>query len=371
MNTFEKALRNKINASLYNNYGIENYDEDRFGTYKGDKKNISIEIKTLIKRILHYKDSSQKSYLSQSNFFIQKYGEELQQLYNILNENDKKLIVDIIAYRILGYTKVKLPSNNKEYRDAITLVHALTNSKDTYDPHFLHFILEKINLQPIGFDIQLYFTPKSVATDFILEQYAYKKNKNNLIQAEAGDVVLDLGACWGDTALYFANKVGEKGKVYSFEFIPENIKLFHINLSFNPPLQSRIELISFPISDVSNKKIYYKDNGPGSTVLYEPFDEQTGVATTLTIDDFVRNNSIAKIDFIKMDIEGAELSALNGAIETIKKFKPKLAIAIYHSLNDFVNIPLWIKNLNLDYDIFIDHFTIHSEETICFAIPKK
>ena len=106
-------------------------------------------------------------------------------------------------------------------------------------------------------------------------------------------------------------------------------------------------------------------------MLYEPFDEQTGVATTLTIDDFVRNNSIAKIDFIKMDIEGAELSALNGAIETIKKFKPMLAIAIYHSLNDFVDIPLWIKNLNLDYDIFIDHFTIHSEETICFAIPKK
>ena len=71
-----------------------------------------------------------------------------------------------------------------------------------------------------------------------------------------------------------------------------------------------------------------------------------------------------------MDIEGAELLALEGAIETIKKFKPKLAIATYHSLSDFVKIPNWILGLDLGYEIFIDHFTIHSEETVCFARIK-
>ena len=72
-----------------------------------------------------------------------------------------------------------------------------------------------------------------------------------------------------------------------------------------------------------------------------------------------------------MDIEGAEPSALEGAIETIKKFKPKLAIAIYHSMDDFVNIPNWILDLNLGYEIFIDHYTIHAEETVCFAKPRN
>ena len=71
-----------------------------------------------------------------------------------------------------------------------------------------------------------------------------------------------------------------------------------------------------------------------------------------------------------MDIEGSETAALIGAIETIKKFKPKLAIAIYHSVDDLVNIPTWILNLDLDYEIFIGHYTIHAEETVCFAKPK-
>jgi hypothetical protein len=39
-------------------------------------------------------------------------------------------------------------------------------------------------------------------------------------------------------------------------------------------------------------------------------------------------------------------------------------------MDDFVNIPNWILNLNLGYEIFIDHFTIHAEETICFAKIK-
>jgi len=45
----------------------------------------------------------------------------------------------------------------------------------------------------------------------------------NLIQAEAGDVVIDAGACFGDTALYFANKVETEGIVYSSEFLPANL----------------------------------------------------------------------------------------------------------------------------------------------------
>ena len=72
-----------------------------------------------------------------------------------------------------------------------------------------------------------------------------------------------------------------------------------------------------------------------------------------------------------MDIEGAELLALEGAIKTIIKFRPKLAIAIYHSMSDFVAIPYWILNLNLGYEIFIGHYTIHAEETICFAKPRR
>jgi FkbM family methyltransferase len=185
------------------------------------------------------------------------------------------------------------------------------------------------------------------------------------------DFVLDIGGCWGDTALYFSHKTGVKGNVYSFEFIPDNIKLFNINLAFNPHLNSNIELVQQPVSNKSNDIIYFKDNGPGSKVMFEPFEGQTGTAKTISIDDFVKIQKLQKVDFIKMDIEGAEPVALEGAIETIRRFRPKLAIAIYHSMSDFATIPNWILDLNLDYEIFIGHYTIHAEETICFAQIKS
>ncbi|WP_166636555.1 FkbM family methyltransferase [Salegentibacter sp. 24] len=226
-------------------------------------------------------------------------------------------------------------------------------------------------MKDIGYDIEFFFTEKGIAVDFILEQYAYKKKAKTVVGAEEGDVVFDLGACWGDTALYFADKVGDEGKVYSFEFIPGNIEIFNKNILLNPRLNRRIQLIPHPVTDRAGDSIFFFDNGPGSKVSSESFLEQAGDCTTESIDNFVKQNAIKKVDYIKMDIEGAEKLALEGAINTIKRFKPKLAIAIYHSLDDFATVPTWIMNLDLNYKIFIDHFSIHAEETICFAIPQK
>lgn len=367
MKAFKDILLQKLSSNFYNNYGNENYDEHRFGPFVNKAAPISQKIKVVAKNLIRFKTKNSINTIASG---IQQYEERLQKIYDKLNSSDKDLMISIIAFRLLGYKKIKLPTNNNSYWNALKTVKQLKDPNDTYDPHFMHFILEKFDLSPIGFDIKFYFSETGVAIDFITEQYAYKLNNKNFIVAENGDTVLDIGGCWGDTALYFAHKAGENGKVYSFEFIPDNIKLHQINTTLNPHLKDRIALIPNPVSDLSGQKIYYKDHGPGSSISMLPFPEQTGSSTTITIDDFVKNNDIHKIDFIKMDIEGAEPLALKGAIETIRKFRPKLAIAIYHSMEDFVNIPLWIADLNLDYELFIGHYTIHAEETICFAKPN-
>ena len=97
----------------------------------------------------------------------------------------------------------------------------------------MHVILDKFDLNPIGFNIILFFNELGIVIDFITEQYAYKVEDRKIIQANKGDIVFDIGGCWGDTALYFADKVGDEGKVYSFEFIPDNIKLHNINTGLN------------------------------------------------------------------------------------------------------------------------------------------
>ncbi|GGI58047.1 FkbM family methyltransferase [Winogradskyella haliclonae] len=369
MSKLKESLQNKVQASLNNNYGIENYSEYRFGKFSPQPLSLKNELKRLVKKILNYTPDKQ-IIVNKVDKYIAGFSEDLENLYNNINDKDKELLVSLLAYRLLGYKKVKLPRNNAHYWKAIEKAKSIADPNDTYDPNFIHFILNRFDLKPIGYDISFYFSITGVVMDYIIEQYAYSIDNKKLVSVEKDDIVLDLGACWGDTALYFAHHCGDNGKVYSFEFIPGNIKLFHKNLALNPKLASRINLVEHPVSNVSNDKIYFKDRGPGSQVKFEPFDDQTGITHTVSIDDFVTTNNIERVDFIKMDIEGAEPLALEGAINTIKKHRPKLAIAIYHSLSDFAKIPNWILNLDLDYEIFIDHFTIHAEETICFAKPR-
>lgn len=375
MNDFKDALYKKIKNSIKNEYGIENYDEYRYGTYSFDKSNqtgkkklsaIKI-VKNVVKKIIGF---NRDNYTQIADNFVNNYLERINTIWPHLSQKDKDLFVDLIAYKILGYKKVKLPRNNADYWRAIATAKSLANLNDNYDPKFMHFLLHKFDLKSIGYDVKLYFSEIGIAINYVIEQYAYKLENKNIVSVEKGDIVLDIGGCWGDTALYFAEKSGLTGKVYSFEFIPENIKLFNINTSLNSHLINQIELIEQPVSNTSDETIYFKDFGPGSRVELLPFEGQTGTSSTISIDDFIKTKKIESVDFIKMDIEGAEISALNGAIETIKKFRPKLAIAIYHSFDDLVDIPNWILSLDLDYEIFIDHYTIHTEETICFARPK-
>lgn len=374
MSKFKEVLEKKIAESLKNNFGKENYDELRFGAYivpkKPKKKAVFQRFKNLVKKRIGY-DSDRVISLQLVNKSIKSYEKGLEKIWNNLNKNDKDLFISLLVYNVLGFTKVKLERNNSDYWSAIEKAKSLADLNDTYDPKFMHFILNKFDLSSIGYDVKFYFSEIGVAIDYIIEQYAYKLNNEIIISAENGDTVLDVGGCWGDTALYFANKIGEKGKVYSFEFIPNNIKLYNINKSFNPNLLDRICLVENPVSDISDQIIYFEDNGPGSKVAFKAFEDQTGITRTISIDDYVKNNNIEKVDFIKMDIEGAEPLALTGAIETIRRFRPKLAIAIYHSMNDFVNIPNWILDLDLEYEIFLGHYTIHAEETVCFAKPRK
>ncbi len=364
---FEHEIKKVLKANYFNEFGRENYDEIRFGPYKGRPRyGRKAKITNFIRQHFDLRVKAESASLLSK---IEKYFERLEFLFERLNQRDRKLLLEVVAYRIMGYRKVKLPTNNKSYWDDLKSIEKMTSSDEIIDVHFKDFKLNKMNLEKLGFPIEMFYTPLGALIDFKLEQYAYKK-EGRIIQAEQGETVLDIGGCWGDTALYFAHKVGASGKVYSFEFIPGNIKLHRLNQSFNKELEKGITLIEQPVSNISGQKVYYYDNGPGSTIKLEPFVGQTGETETLSIDDFVKKYQVDKIDFIKMDIEGAEPLALEGAIETIRKFKPKLAIAIYHSWDDFVNIPKWILDLNLGYEIYLDHFTIHAEETVIYAVAK-
>lgn len=75
-----------------------------------------------------------------------------------------------------------------------------------------------------------------------------------------------------------------------------------------------------------------------------------------------------KATFIKLDVEGAELETLKGAVNTIKIYKPRLAISIYHKPEDIWNIPQFLEETRDDYKYYIRHYTSCTWETILYAV---
>jgi Methyltransferase FkbM domain len=72
-----------------------------------------------------------------------------------------------------------------------------------------------------------------------------------------------------------------------------------------------------------------------------------------------------------MDIEGAELEALRGGEATIRSYRPKLAISIYHIPEDIETIPRYLAALDLGYRFYLDHHTTYNNETALFGLPPE
>ncbi len=285
-------------------------------------------------------------------------------LYCHLEDNySRKKIIRLLNGYILGFRYSKSSLNNNLYWKKRENVKNLIVKNENIKTGTWN--LNLFNLNKIKCQISLFSQSIYILNIFILEQYCYKQKEAVCIKE--GDYVLDAGGCWGDTALYFANKVGNLGKVYSFEFSAKNLSIFKRNLSLNPKLDKIIEIIELPLWSSSNNYFFIYESGPNSQISLKPMKKVTSKIKTITIDDFIKFNNIKKLDFIKMDIEGAELNALPGAREVIIKFKPKLAISIYHNIEHFFKIPNFIKSLNLKYKFYLDHFSIHIDETVLFA----
>ncbi len=304
-------------------------------------------------------------------FGLLKYVDALEIFYQKLeDESSKSLLVKLMAFRALGYLKVKLPFNTESYWHDLNALDSIRNEEDYINLNYKPWKLYFHDLTSFNTSIKLYFSTIGCYSSILRDHYRLQISQDIFIGAEKGDVVFDLGGCYGDTAIYFSEKVGKTGKVYSFEFIPGNIEIFQRNMELNPDLKSAIFIVDRPLWDKSGVDIYFKDCGGESKVSFEKFLNWEGTKKTTTIDAFVSEQGIEKVDFIKTDIEGAEPFALMGAEDTLRRFRPKLAISIYHSMDDFVNIVNQIDELGLGYKFYLGHASIYASETILFCSAK-
>ncbi len=179
------------------------------------------------------------------------------------------------------------------------------------------------------------------------------------------EVFVDIGAFTGDTIKDFKEATNDYfKKIYAFEPNIRNIEMAKSNLNYD-------DRIFFYAQGCGNENgsIYLEsenadDIDEGSHVVRE-VSESAEMSEIVRLDDVIRE----KVTFIKMDIEGEELEALKGGAEIIKNYKPKLAISVYHKLEDLVEIPRFIMNLDSTYKLYLRHYwNCSGTDTILFAI---
>jgi FkbM family methyltransferase len=164
-----------------------------------------------------------------------------------------------------------------------------------------------------------------------------------------GDVVLDCGASDGDFTRE-ALRAGAK-LVVSIEISPSSAECIRRNLA-TEIAGGRVIVYPKGVWDKDDSLMLNVDDtnfAANSVVMkWGALHSQVKVPLT-TIDKIAAELNLPRVDFIKMDVEGAEVPALHGARDTITRFKPRLAIATEHKPDDQYTIPAAARALRPDY----------------------
>lgn len=284
----------------------------------------------------------------------------------------RHVYLDLLAFRVLGPRHVRLPVNTPDYWKDCHRAEHLIARRDTGSVSLgnREYSINQYDVPGKTRLLHIHMSPGGYQYYFILRSYDYDREGRS-IGVEAGDVVIDGGGCLGDTDIMFADRCAPNGQVYTFEFVPENIRILRQNLASNPELAGRIHLVERALSDASGQELAFTSCGPSTKVAAISSAEAGQRVQTLTVDDLAVQRGLDRVDFIKMDIEGFELAALRGAEKVLRRFRPKLAISAYHKPEDLYALSTYLDSLQLGYRFYMDHFTVHLEETVLFAVCEK
>jgi FkbM family methyltransferase len=194
----------------------------------------------------------------------------------------------------------------------------------------------------------------------------------NLQKDNDHDFIIDIGANIGFYTILFAKRYPNY-KIISVEASKKIFKQLEQNCNLNNIDASRIRLINKATTDVDNKKIQFYGIESLSTISKEflvdlptydknnnpLFDDE--IVETTTIDSIVNSENITKISLIKIDVEGAEVLTLKGAIQTLKQKRIKTMILEFHSRENYNYIINLLKELGYSISSSIERPGIHTD----------
>lgn len=286
-----------------------------------------------------------KLILSQFRMQYASFDEAYQLMSDPYSRN---LFAELIFMRLVSAEGMRLSSFTQEFVDSYEKASTKILSSNEILPVYTR-ALRKISLDspPVCF-----FTEPSILNlHFTGKLYRYQC-AGTIVEVKGGDVVIDAGVGWGDTTVYIAALASQEpgGHVYAFDILEDGMNALSEQCKQNPEL-TNITPVLRALSDKDGDQVNISSPSPGAKVVNEKTEK---TVETITIDTFADQNLLAEVDFVKMDIEGSEIPALTGATKTIERFKPKLAISVYHKGDDLLVIPKLIHSIRDDYNYYLD-----------------
>jgi FkbM family methyltransferase len=251
--------------------------------------------------------------------FVKNHIEELESVYNLFEDDvSKQVLINIVNYKL---------SRDTAYTKAI-------KSK------------------------RMYFEPE-------------------IISLTDDEIFVDTGAFIGDTVQQFITFLSESTNTFQYKKI----------IALEPDSENFIKLEN-RIKENNWQNVFCYKNGAwnerknltfsegldcGSTICVENCRERererererVTIIEANTLDNIIGED---KATFIKMDIEGAELNAIQGCASVLVRDKPKLAISVYHKKEDIYAIPLLLKQLVPSYHFYLRHYTDTAADTVLYAV---
>lgn len=193
---------------------------------------------------------------------------------------------------------------------------------------------------------------------------SYAEYQHKIVCAQKGDIVLDAGLFDSTVLRKFALTIGSAGKVYGFEPEPHNYR-FVLETIARFGDTGNIVVVNKGVYSQKDT-LFISDEGASGTLKTK--DSAGSPCEVIDIDSFVQENHLEKVDLIKMDIEGAEMSALQGAKQTISTYKPKLQICAYHHILDLIDIPQYVQQINTAYKLYFVAHAPYLNEYVYYMI---
>lgn len=265
-----------------------------------------------LKRLLFYKNDTLEKLIYKRTI--------LKYFVGMLGEN---------VYNLKIYKEFEKRYSKEDYFNFNGLKHPRVESKDIKG-----FVYDFLNIYYLPF-----FYTKCITDE---GPYFYDK-----VSINNGDIVIDAGAHSG---IFSALASSMGAVVYAFEPII-NHPFYLIKTS---ELNPNIKIIPLALSNFNGytEMIVDEQDSRASRLEFLKIKKRNYKKITVkatTLDNWVKENNIEKIDFIKTDIEGAERYFLEGSKWVLKNFSPKLSLSAYHFDDDEVVLPQLIKKINPNY----------------------